>query len=503
MPTKFLAHTLERPERALMLLIAAQLAFWSLAPLLSHSAPPLDVVDIQATGREGVLATFKHPNTPGLILEGIRQISGQAGWPAYIVSQIFVVATFAAVFALGRDLMDARRALIGAALLTGVYFFSWPTPEWNHNVMQMPFWALACWALWRGTTHNGLGWWVLLGAAGGLAMWAKYSSAILLFVAGLWMLYDQQARAKILTPGPWIALITCALVFAPQLLWLIDNDFAPFAYAARRATSVDFTDTLGFLPIQLAHHIPMFVLMLAAGLWGRRAEAPPPAPDRRALHFLLLMGLGPALVITLIGLLSASGLRTAWGAPMFNLSGLLAVALLTNRVDSARMRGVVVGAGVVILLVSGLYFGHMRYGHQLTGKPLRGNWPQAEITAALEDAWRRGANGAPLRIVAGDVWAGGMVAMSNRPPPHLLINGDYSISPWVTPEQVARDGALLTWSGTEPATLAVFAHDLEWRELQFYAPGARRDNAQPVTVHYAVIPPGGSARPPARQETQP
>ncbi len=481
---------LARPERALFLLIAVQLIFWSLAPMLSHSAPPLDVVEMQAHGREGVVATFKHPNGPGLVLEAARLITGgQTGWPAFIVSQLCIVATMAIVFVLGRDLMDGRRAFMGAALLTGVYFFSWPSPEFNHNVLQMPFWALTCWALWRATTQGGLGWWALLGVAGGLSLWAKYSSAILLLVAALWMLYDAQARRKLLTPGPWIALAAFALAFAPQLLWLVGNDFAPFAYAARRATTVDFVDTLGFLPIQLAHHIPMFVLMLAAGLWETHAAAPPPAPDKRALHFLLLMGLGPAIILTLIGLVTASGLRTAWGAPMFSLSGLIAVALLTQRIDDNRTRRVAIGAGVAIVLISGLYFAHMRYGHQLTGKPLRGNWPQAEIARTLEAAWREDTGGAPLTIIAGDIWTGGLVAMRERPPPHILINGDYSISPWLTPEDVARNGALIVWSGTQPATLGAFAENLDHRQLEFPAPGAR-ENARLLTVHYAILPPG-------------
>lgn len=489
MTSTFLARALERPERALLLLIAAQLIFWTLAPLLSHSAAPLDVVEMQAHGREGVVATFKHPNGPGLVLEAARLVSGgQTGWPAFIVSQLCIAATLAIVFALGRDLLDARRALIGAALLTGVYFFSWPTPEFNHNVLQMPFWALIAWSLWRATTQGGAFWWALLGLAAGLSMWAKYSSAILLVAAGLWMLYDAQARRQLLTPGPWLTVIVAALAFAPQLLWLLANDFAPFAYAARRAAVVDFTDTLGFLPIQLAHHIPMFVLMLAAGLWGARAADPPTAPDRRALSFLLIIGLGPPIILTLIGLLSGSGLRTAWGAPMFNLSGLLAAALLTGRIDEARMRRVVTGAGVLIVLVSGLYFAHMRYGHQLTGKPLRGNWPQAEIAATLTSAWREETDGAPLRIVAGDIWTAGLVAMRERPPPHILINGDYSVSPWLTPEAVARDGALVTWSGTQPAALGAFAEGLKQNRLDFNAPGAR-PGERPLTVYYAILPP--------------
>ena len=96
------------PRKGLLALIAAQSILWFLAPLLSHSAPPLDVVEMYAWGREGVVATFKHPNLPGLVLEGIRVVTGQVFWPAFLVSQLFIAATYWAVFTLGKDLLDAR-----------------------------------------------------------------------------------------------------------------------------------------------------------------------------------------------------------------------------------------------------------------------------------------------------------------------------------------------------------------------------------------------------------
>jgi 4-amino-4-deoxy-L-arabinose transferase-like glycosyltransferase len=162
-----------RPERGLFALMTAQAIFWTLAPALSHTAPPLDVVEMYAWGREWVVATFKHPNLPGLVLEPLHLLAGQAGWTAYLVSQLFIAITFWAVFKLGRELMDGPRALAGVLLLTGVYFFSWVTPEFNHNVAQMPLWALVMLFLWRATTSGKLLDWLLLGAFAGLSLWAK------------------------------------------------------------------------------------------------------------------------------------------------------------------------------------------------------------------------------------------------------------------------------------------------------------------------------------------
>ncbi|MBY0564807.1 MAG: glycosyltransferase family 39 protein [Hyphomonadaceae bacterium] len=479
---------LARPERALFALALLQMLFWTLAPALSHSAPPLDVVEMYAWGREGVVATFKHPNLPGLVLEPTRWLTGEAGWPAYLVSQLFVVMTFAAVFALGRAMMDAPRALAGTLLLTGVYFFSWPTPEFNHNVAQMPLWALIALALWQAATTGRWAWWAALGVFAGLSLWAKYSSAIVLVVAAAWILWDEQARRRLFTPGPWIALVAFLAMAAPQAFWLVDSGFAPFAYAARRADVGEWYAAFEFLLTFALQHLPMAIMLLAAGLFGAAAASAPAKPERRALHFLLLLGLGPPLLMAAGALLTGAGIRSPWATPMASLSGLLAVALLSERFTAARLRGLAIGACVMIVVFSTLYFAHMRYGVAFTGKPLRGNWPQAEISAHFEDLWRERTNGAPLRIVAGDIWTAGMIAMDGPNPPSVLINGDLTISPWVSEADLRRDGALVVWSGRQPAALAELIGARQVGQWGF-RPANASAMADDIVVYFVLIAP--------------
>ena len=489
------AKAFQSPEQALIALIIVQIAFWTLAPALSHSAPPLDVVEMYAWGREGVVATFKHPNLPGLVLEATRRLTGIAGWPAYLVSQAFICATFALVFLLGRELMDARRALGGTLLLTGVYFFSWPGPEFNHNVAQMPLWALIAWTLWRGTTRGDLWAWALLGLAGGFGLWAKYSSGVLLLLAAAWILWDPRARKSLLTLGPYLALLLFGVSAAPQALWLFAHDFQPFAYAARRsANEAHWYGGLEFLATQALHHLPMLIVMWCAGLFGRKTEDGQERPGQREMRFLLLIGVGPVLLTALGATLAGAGLKSAWAAPMLNLSGLLAVALLSSRLNDARLGRVIWGAGVLIVLVSTLYFAHMRFGAALTDKPLKGNWPQAEMSAGLEQIWAENTGGAPLKIVAGDIWTAGLVGMSDAQPPSVLINGDLSISPWISAEELARDGALIVWpDGAEPPeALNLDTSDNAPSMSSLTVPFARFPDAPPLVIHYQIIPPSAS-----------
>ena len=73
------------------LLVLGQMVAWTLAPAISHISPPLDVVESYMWGREWVVATYKHPSMPGWALEASYLLTGAYGWPAYIVSQLFIV----------------------------------------------------------------------------------------------------------------------------------------------------------------------------------------------------------------------------------------------------------------------------------------------------------------------------------------------------------------------------------------------------------------------------
>ena len=476
-----------RPGRALAALAAAQLCLWTLAPALTHSAPPLDMLEMLVWGREGVVATYKHPNLPGLMLEAVRRLSSGALWPGYLLAQACVAASFAAVWLLGRELLGPGRALAGALLLTGVFYYSWPTPELNHNLVQMPLWAWTSLALWRAVARDGIGRWLLLGLLGGLSLWAKYSSGLLLLAAALWMVLDGPARARLRRPGPWIALATALATAAPQLHFLLVSDFLPFDYALARAGSGRAEGPLGFLLAQTADHGVFLIMAAGAGLFGAGALRRE-ASEFRARRFLAVMGLGPALLAALAAALAGFGMKDMWGMPMFNLSGLLLLALLPGRFEARRLARLAVMAAGLLALLPAAYAASVLLRAELSDKPSRAVWPQREIAERLLAGYRAETGRDPT-VVAGPLWEAGLVALLAPGAPSVSIDGEGRKSPWADALRVRREGALAVWRGGRappPALEAAVAGQAVRRESFRWSASP---SARPIRLAWTVIPP--------------
>ena len=493
-------QVLVNPTVLVTLLVAGQVAAWTLAPVLTHHAPPLDVVESYMWGREWVIATYKHPALPSWALEASRLLTGAVGWPAYLVSQLFVAATFVFAFLLGRDMTDPRRAAAGTLLLTGIAFYAWPTPEFNHNIAEMPFWAALSWALWRAVERSGLGRWALVGALAAGGLYAKLTTALLLVTLVAWLLCDEQARRRLATPGPWLALAIFAALIAPLALWLLVHDFAPLKYAAARSTQPREGGG-GGVPIFLLNVVlnlaGMLAMLAIAGLIGPRrrkapsaaVECPSPPIAPRALRYLIVVTAGPLVLAIVAALVAGANLKSAWGSSMFNMAGVLAVALTFERFDLAALRRIAICAAYALVLVPLAYGVVIAAGPSRDGAALRVSWPQAEISKRLAAIWAR-ETGRPLRIVSGDNWVAGLVGITAGDGPSILNNGDLALSPWITRERLERDGMLIVWEASTkriPPALQQLVAAAPAREERFRWPRSR--GRGDLAIGFAIMPP--------------
>jgi Dolichyl-phosphate-mannose-protein mannosyltransferase len=109
--------------------------------------------------------------------------------------------------------------------------------------------------------------WLPLGVAIGIGLETKYT--VVGLIAGLMVgTMSTPIRRQLLTPWPWIGLAIAILVFLPNVLWQISNDWPSVQYTFNHKSvqSVDFSP-LTFLAEQLALIGPLAIPVWLAGLY--------------------------------------------------------------------------------------------------------------------------------------------------------------------------------------------------------------------------------------------
>jgi len=482
------------PESLVAALIVIQTVLWTFVPALTSSALPRNDIEGYMWGREWLLLSYKHPQLPAWCLEISRIITGVVGWPAYLVSQIFVSATFFFVYMLGKDLFDKRAAAAGTLLLTGFYFFSWPTVQFDHNVAQMPLWAAVVWFLWRSVERNRTAYWLGLSIASGIGMYAKFSTALLLLVALVWLLSDAKARSRLRSAGPWLALLLFLAIILPLAVAVVRDGFQPLTYVETERDSMHHF-ALAFVLKQLGNNIA-FALLLILSFWRTEPDAETPPLEGRARAFLLVFALAPLLLLAAASL--DGRVSNGWAAPMYNLLGLVAVLIFRNRLTPLTFRRLSL-ASLAIAALFPLARPAIGYVQARTeAKPRFVSFlPEDAIARRFAAIWQE-QTGRPLRLVGGDALMSGFIA-APLADAEDFTELDQTKAPWVTAAQIERDGVLVVWTGhTAPDHLsaleAKFPVGRQGEESFEWSPSQR---AKPVVVHYAIIPPapGRSALP--------
>ncbi len=173
---------------------------------------------------------------------------------------------------MARRLVGPVGALVAILIIDGLHYFTFTAPKFNHDVVQLPFWALAGYSYWAALRHGRIAHWLLLGFAIGMALWAKYFVVVLVAPLALFALLDRDARRSLATPGPWIAAAAAVVVMAPHLLWLVQNGF-PAVRLCRSAGSA----VLGLARISdQAAGVPVVAIGVPGAVAADRGALPAP-----------------------------------------------------------------------------------------------------------------------------------------------------------------------------------------------------------------------------------
>ena len=323
-------------------------------------------------------------------------------------------------------------ALAALLIIDGMHYFNLSAVKFNHNVIEMPLWALAGFAFHAGLRQGKLHSWILLGVALGLAWWAKYFVVILAAPLALFLLFDPDARRRLAAPGPWIAAIVTLVVVVPNLYWLWQHGSQPFGYAEARAAAPSgvldhLTHPLEFVGGQAFFLLP--ALLIAAPLFWRPAKpAPGPRADAFDRRIVSLLAFGPALTLFVFSLVTGRATNAMWGFPLWLFIGLWIVLFAPAALDRARlMRIGAIWAVVFVIFVAAFCADYLvlpRYDHRYRAAFFPGDRLSEAITQRFEQA-----TGKKPAYIIGSMWDGGNVAHYSQRAPAAARVGRWRAGP--------------------------------------------------------------------------
>jgi 4-amino-4-deoxy-L-arabinose transferase-like glycosyltransferase len=493
-----LAWIAAAPGQAFAAVLLLHAAVWTILPTLLYPNLPLDLIEALVYGREWQLGYDKLPPLPWWLVEIVYRLIGHDS-AYYLLAQVAVVTALWLVWLTALPLVGPIGALVSVLIVDGLHYLNYTAAKFNHDVIQLPFWALAGFAFHRALRGGWIGHWLLLGVAIGMALWAKYFVVALAAPLALFILFDREARKTLATAGPYVAVAAALITAAPHLVWLVQNDFLPFTYAERRALpSRGLVDHI-WHPLQFAIYQILALLpslLIALPLFVPRqlsteAKLGADAFDRR---IVTLLALGPMSAVLALSAVTGRGTVPMWGCPLWLFLGLWLVLAARRPLDDMRLSRILITWAAIFAGFALGFFGNYAvlpfYDHRYRAE----FFPGRDLGREISERYRA-ATGKPISYVIGSMWDAGNVAHYSPSQPRVLINGNPARAPWIDVGDLKTKGAVVVfWAyddlRTLPAEFRSIAEDAVVQppiELRYLRADLRGE--QIVRVGWAILHP--------------
>jgi 4-amino-4-deoxy-L-arabinose transferase-like glycosyltransferase len=307
-----------------------------------------------AAGREIKISYFDHPPIAWWLSWGAAHLAGSE---APIVVRLPFIVLFAfstwVMFRLTTYLFNER-----AGLWAAITFNLSPVVGITSASMVLPDGPLICalllsaYCLARGVfdqTASTTRWWILCGACAGVALLTKYSAALSLAGAGVFLMTAPAGRRWLAKPQPYMAAAVALLLFLPVILWNAEHDWASFSFQGGRATGTRFRPWKPLITLagEALFLLPWIWLLLFAEFV--KAVRGGPKDERRWL--LCCLAAGAVVLFALISVWSSHGVLFHWSMPGYLMLFPLAGVFLAHQeiVRASWLRGGLIATVTVVL----------------------------------------------------------------------------------------------------------------------------------------------------------
>jgi membrane-associated PAP2 superfamily phosphatase/4-amino-4-deoxy-L-arabinose transferase-like glycosyltransferase len=410
-------------------------------------AKPLhhDMTEAWAWGKEFQLGYAKHPPFFAWLAGGWFLLMPRTDWAFYLLSSLNISIALVGVWMLaGRYL--ARNGQIAAIMfLVLTPSFSLWSLKFNANAPLLSLWPWTAYMLLRSLETRRASFSIAAGFLGAAALLTKYYSLLFCVALLAAALLHSERRRYFTSTAPYLTLATVCLCLLPHAWWAMSAGFPTIEYAISK-TYFTPSEARATTIRSIAGNIAAIVPALAVFAFAFGAQWLPLV--KRTFSRSGCMRRGELLCLTFIPLALTiaayvfvnARISSGFLIPDFFCLPIAILALSQAQVttDVVRRLGRAVATSWMALLLASPFLGYLDFA-----KPDgAGNEPRRELAAAATHLWRE-TFATPLRNVAGDAPLATAVTFYSPDAPSYLAMGRPQDTPWVTTDQLERDGLLV------------------------------------------------------------
>ncbi|WP_158669692.1 glycosyltransferase family 39 protein [Bradyrhizobium guangdongense] len=352
-----------RPETRLWLVIQLAIlhaVLWTfiLINLKAAQDVHMDVAEAYGWGQKFLWGYGKHPPLSGWVAGLWFKAFPAADWATYALAMATVSVGMVICWLVSLRVVDARRAFLVVVMIALYPIFNFKGFKYNPDLLQLVTLPLLVLAYLNAFEKRSWQSGIWLGLAGALALMTKYWVLTMIGAIGLAALIHPDRARFLLSPAPWVAIVTMVLAMIPHVVWLADAHFVPLTYAGDTYSLQDKSEVhqlvagyfvhnfaLLALPVALAALAMALVppwarLLLRAPLrivtraWARGGNSGVNLPQALNVWIIqIIVAFGPPLGALVFSIY----MKTDWGISLFFLVPLALVAIPALRVQGAAL----------------------------------------------------------------------------------------------------------------------------------------------------------------------
>ena len=400
-------------QKIFCIFLILHLILWTLIPTISNVNLPLDTIEALAWGSNLEWGYSKHPPLSAFFVEVVYKIFGNSDWAYYLLSQIFILISFVAIFKLSDEFFNNKIfALISILLLEGVFFYNFTSPEFNVNISQLPFWAWSLYFAWRCISFNSSKDFFILGVLFSLGILSKYLFIYLITGIVLLFFYYLIKSKKISFLNILITGLVTLLLILPHLIWLFENSFITILYGLKRTGGAgELNDHLVYPILFLVKQIGVLLPLILMSFFLFKKFKLNISSTNKKIIFLSFTVIVPIILMFLTSVIIGAKIRTMWMTPYYLAMGILVIELFKSTINSKKIKNFYISFLFFFLISPALYL-----TISIIDDTKRTDYPGKEISRLVQNKWDDNFTN-EIKIVIGDEWYAGNLSyhLSSRP----------------------------------------------------------------------------------------